>query len=111
MRIKYESEDGKVSGYGDEGKAAVEAYEADPWVAWRFPWGRNRPAGWVYDSCPTVVKDPMLSLAAVAFSKMVPVIQDMVAVENRLGWKGREGLTCVSSLEAILKETLDASRQ
>jgi hypothetical protein len=117
VKVRYESSDGKVTGYGDEGRIAVEEYEGAPWMAWEFPWSVGKDGG-VYAVDGRYARFAQVDLAALAFSKMVPVIQEAVkdAEENwephwraklddspRYGW--------IRTREVILNEALDAGRQ
>lgn len=118
MKVKYESEDGQVSGYGDEGKAAVEAYEADPWAAWHFPWENSGRKGFIADACGEPVVNPHFWRATVAFSRMAPVIQEILKqadISWHQDWRTRKPevfyYKALLDLEAILKETLNAGRK
>lgn len=114
MRTKYESEDGKVSGCGDEGKATVEAYESDPLSRFNFPWEYSHVAQLMVDSDGRLVGAVDYHHAALLGSRLAPLVRKLV--ENCTDEYGDDWRTDFSSahptksimrLETALNETLN----
>jgi hypothetical protein len=115
VRVKYESEDGRVSGYGDEGKAAVEAYEADPLSRFAFPWTPSGPSLDLYRADQKIPSGHEYRLTALLGSRLAPLVQELSKASDETwneNWRtqvplGRESIAgVIKALEAALSETL-----
>lgn len=114
MKVRYESEDGKVSGYGDEGRAAVEAYESDPLARFSFPWEYSGAAGLMVNSDARAVGAVDFRIAALLGSRLAPLVRELV--KNCTDEYGDDWHTAFSpthpthriqALEAALNETIN----
>lgn len=114
MKIKYESEDGKVSGYGDEGKAAVEAHESDPLARFNFPWEYSMKAMGHLNSKGYMITTPDYVAAATFFSKVAPLVRATIAqadISWHREWRTRKPevfyYKTLIEMEQALHETLN----
>ena len=114
MKIRYESDDGKVSGYGDEGKQAVEEYEADPLARFNFPWKYCGAGVWVLadGAYPTAEQFTKMILLG---SRLAPLVRELISHADH-SWDDRWREQCadtsmgavVRRIEVALNEALNA---
>ena len=116
MKVRDESDDGMVSGYGDEGKAAVEAHESDPLARFNFPWRRDGHLALVLDKNGYAVRGDDFMAIALLGSRLAPLVQDLVKAANETwspGWRTyKHGIlgglvAAIVDMENAMKETLN----
>lgn len=114
MKIRYESEDGVVSGYGDEGKAAVMEYESDPLAKYFLPWKVSPVSQMITNSTGVPVPGHLMTPIARFFSAAAPLVQATVRqadISWHNDWRERKPgvfyYDALIKLEAALKEAIN----
>ena len=114
MKVRYESDDGMVSGYGDEGKAAVEAHEADPLARFYFPWEYGGRAGVWCRADGGYPSSEQFTKVALLGSRLALLVQKLVANcvdEYGEGWRSAFISTHpthrIAALEDAMNEVLN----
>ena len=116
MKVRFESDDGMVSGYGDEGKAAVEAHESDPLARFLLPWGWDGKLMLLLNRDGFSVPGEQFRTITILGSRLAPLVQDLVKAANEMWspeWRTykngdrRNLVAVVVALENAMNEVLN----
>lgn len=106
MKIRYESEDGVVSGYGDEGKAAVMEYESDPLAKYFLPWKVSPVSQMITNSTGVPVSGHLMTPIAMFFSAAAPLVLEAVKINDDWNDKWRDSHPPIARVHLALEQAL-----
>lgn len=114
MKVRFESDDGMVSGYGDEGKAAVEAHEADPLARFLLPWEWDGKLVLLLNRDGFSVPGEQFRTMALLGSRLAPLAQEAINqadISWHREWRSRKPevfyYKALIDMEQALNETLN----